>query len=370
MAPSPEKHKIDAAAVKASVSILGIARKYGLQLQRKGREYSALSPFKAERTPSFFIDDRKGLFKCFASGEGGDVIRFVQLMEACDFHTALGRLCGDAGLDDPLEREKRARAYERRRKSAEQDAAEKAARAIRGAALIWGAAMPAAGTPVETYLRSRGIDLDALAGLYGWRVPPSLRWHPHVSYAVGDGRFRSGPAMIGIAVRDIRGRRHLAGVHRTWLAEDGSGKADIDQPKKTLGQMSGAYTQLSPICDEAVIGEGYETVLSVMAALAKGGRRICGISGLFLGNICGAGLRRDGAPRGEIPIEPDPKRPGMMLPERIRRVILLKDADGKRPDDTDRFLRRAATKFQRAGLVVLVASPTIGDDFNDRVRVA
>ena len=60
----------------------------------------------------------------------------------------------------------------------------------------------------------------------------------------------------------------------------------------------------------------------------------------------------------------------MMLPERIRRVILLKDADGKRPDDTDRFLRRAATKFQRAGLVVLVASPTIGDDFNDMARLA
>jgi hypothetical protein len=212
VAPSPEKHESDAAAVKASVSILDIARTYGLRLQREGREYSALSPFKAERTPSFFIDDRKGLFKCFASGEGGDVIRFVQLMEACDFHTALARLCGAAGLDDPAEREARARAYERRRKSAEQEAADKAARAIRGAARIWGAATPAEGTPVETYLRSRGIDLDALAGLYGWRVPPSLRWHPNVSYAVGNGQFRSGPAMIGIAVRDIRGRRHLAGV--------------------------------------------------------------------------------------------------------------------------------------------------------------
>jgi hypothetical protein len=33
-------------------------------------------------------------------------------------------------------------------------------------------------------------------------------------------------------------------------------------------------------------------------------------------------------------------------------------------------LRLAATKFQRTGLVVMVASPTIGDDFNDMARVA
>lgn len=370
MAPSPKERRIDAAAVKGSVSILDIARQYGLKLQRKGREYTALSPFKVERTPSFFIDDSKGLFKCFASGEGGDVIRFVQLMDGCSFKVALDRLCGEVGLDDPVERERRAREYEKQRKSEEEKSAERAAGAIRAAGHIWRTAELAEGTPVETYLRSRGIDLDALVGLYGWRVPPSLRWHPHVRYAVGDRQYRFGPAMVGIAVRDIRGHRHLSGAHRTWLAEDGCDKADIEQPKKTLGSLFGALTQLSPLCEEAVIGEGYETTLSVMAALARGGRRVCGISGLFLGNICGAGARRDRAPCGEITIEPDPKRPGLMLPEGIHRVLLLKDADGKRPEDIDCFLRRAATKFQRAGLEVAIASPTLGDDFNDMVRAA
>ena len=94
------------------------------------------------------------------------------------------------------------------------------------------------------------------------------------------------------------------------------------------------------------------------------------LSDTTLGNICGAGIRRDRAPRGEIPIEPDPKRPGLTLLAGIRRVILLKDADGKRPEDIDRFLRRAATKFQRAGLEVAIASPTLGDDFNDMARAA
>lgn len=358
---------IDADAVKSAVSILDVAQGYGLQLRREGREWRGLSPFKPERTPSFYVDPAKGLFKDFASGEGGDVIRLVQLMDACDFVTALRKLMGEAGLDDPADRERRARAYRERQRSLEERQAEATARRISQAASIWRGCEAAEGTLVETYLRARGIDIDAFPGVYGWLIPPMLKFHPAVRYVEFGSRAIDivGPAMVGLAQREILGRVHPCGVHRTWLAPDGQGKAALPCPKKTMGQLLGASTVLSPVAEDCVLGEGFETALTVMAALARAGRRVHAVSGLFLGNITGAGIKRKDAPRDEISIVPDASRPGLMLPAGVRRLWLLKDADGKRPQDIDRHLRRAATKFQRLGLQVYVASPTLGHDFND-----
>jgi DNA primase len=356
--------RLDIAAIKQAVSLLDIAQSYGIKLRRQGREWSGLSPFKAEKTPSFYVDERKGLFKCFASGEGGDVIRFVQLMDGCDFAQAIERLRTQAGIADPGRRAQLARIYEQRRRDAEIEKAEQDQRHIAVASGMWHASQSGHGSPVETYLAARGIDLDALERVYGWRVPPALRFHPNCRARMDDIAWE-GPAMLGVCAREVLGRKHLVGVHRTFIAPDGRGKADCPQPKMTLGGLYGAYTSLTPPATVAVLGEGYETVLSVLVAAARLGRRAYGVSGLFLGNICGAGIRRNGAPRTEISTEPDPQRPGLLLPDGVREVVLLKDADGKNPDDIDRFLRRAATKFQRRGLKVYIASPTLGDDFND-----
>ncbi len=358
------QHRIDTAAIKGAVSLLSTAQRYGLKLRRAGREHVALSPFKAEKTPSFYIDDRKGLFNDFASGEGGDVIRFVQLMEGCDFREAVAKLIGEAGLADPDVRVRRAVDYEAKAKSAEELAAVVQARNIGFAALTWKKSYPAPGTVVETYLASRGIDMDALEAVYGWRVPPTLRFHPEL-HQKRHGEIHIGPAMVGIVDRIVRGTRQFCGIHRTWLAADGTGKAAIPQNKMTLGQIMGTGTRLSPVGPVAVLGEGYETTLSVMAELARHGEVVFGLCGLFLGNITGMGIRTE---EPGVSIVPDERRPGLMLPEGVEEVILLKDADGKNPADIDRFMRRAATKFQRAGLRVRVASPELGMDFNDMVR--
>lgn len=362
-----KQQRIDTDAVKASISLLATAQRYGISVRRSGHEFVGLSPFKPERTPSFYIDDRKGLFKDFASGEGGDVIRFVQLMEGCHFRAALGRLLLDAGLDDPATRATRAREYAAKAKSHEELEAARESRNIGFASAIWRDSVPASGTLVEEYLAWRNIDLDALKALYGWRVPASLRFVPAL-HQKRHGQMHVGPAMVGIADRCILGNRQFSGVHRTWLAAEGHGKAPIEQPKLTLGSIFGASTRLSPVGPVAVLGEGYETTLSVMADLARHGETVFGVSGLFLGNITGGGIKPDDAPRGFISAEPDERRPGLMLPEEVREVILLKDADGKNPADIDRFMRRAATKFQRAGLRVRVACPEMGKDFNDMVR--
>jgi len=66
-----------------------LSRYYGLNFSNGdlvgpgGSQYSCLSPFKAERTPSFFVREVDGhwLFKDFSSGLGGSLIDFVLVKE-------------------------------------------------------------------------------------------------------------------------------------------------------------------------------------------------------------------------------------------------------------------------------------------------
>lgn len=49
-----------------------------VKLQKSGSSFKGLSPFVKEKTPSFFVSPSKQIFKCFASGKGGNVIEFLQ----------------------------------------------------------------------------------------------------------------------------------------------------------------------------------------------------------------------------------------------------------------------------------------------------
>lgn len=49
---------------------------------------------------SFYVNTEQQYYKCFACGEGGDLFKFVQKMEGCDFRTALLMLAGWYGLSD------------------------------------------------------------------------------------------------------------------------------------------------------------------------------------------------------------------------------------------------------------------------------
>jgi DNA primase len=72
-----------------------------VQLKRAGREYKGLSPFKTEKTPSFTVNDQKGFYHCFASGEHGDIFTFVMKTEGLSFTEAVERLAQEAGVPIP-----------------------------------------------------------------------------------------------------------------------------------------------------------------------------------------------------------------------------------------------------------------------------
>src|SRR4051794_25914893 len=87
-----------------------------VELRRAGvNRLTGLCPFHDERSPSFGIDPVKKVFHCFGCGEGGDVFKWVELIEGLDFTSSLESLADRFGVqleresEDPREAEQRAR---------------------------------------------------------------------------------------------------------------------------------------------------------------------------------------------------------------------------------------------------------------------
>ena len=72
-----------------------------VQLKKAGREWRGLSPFNAEKTPSFYVNDQKQFYHCFSSGKHGDVFTFLMETEGLSFPEAVERLAGEAGVPLP-----------------------------------------------------------------------------------------------------------------------------------------------------------------------------------------------------------------------------------------------------------------------------
>lgn len=60
-----------------------------VSLKKAGQNYRGLSPFKNEKTPSFFVSPSKGIFKCFSTGKGGNVVTFLMENEKLTYPEAL-----------------------------------------------------------------------------------------------------------------------------------------------------------------------------------------------------------------------------------------------------------------------------------------
>jgi DNA primase len=69
-----------------------------VSLKRKGREMVGLCPFHEDHKPSMNVSTTKQIFKCFACGAGGDVLKFIQMREGLTFSQAVERLAERAGI--------------------------------------------------------------------------------------------------------------------------------------------------------------------------------------------------------------------------------------------------------------------------------
>ena len=69
-----------------------------VNLKKRGKEFVGLSPFKNEKTPSFTVNDEKGFYHCFSTGEHGNIFDFAMKLENINFGEAVKLLAQRAGM--------------------------------------------------------------------------------------------------------------------------------------------------------------------------------------------------------------------------------------------------------------------------------
>ncbi len=254
-------------------------------------------------------------------------------------------------------------------------------------------------SPAACYLASRGLS-EALL----WNL--RLRCHSDLPYWHEGRQLGSFPAMLAAMVRNDG---VFGGVHITWLAPDGSGKAEIVDPdsgeilpskiaarKKMRGEKRGCHIELLRPdvgdADRLVIGEGIENVLSA-ALMMRGGAlwpATTWWTACDLGNLGGPSLGsvphpwerverngRDGtaswAPRMVTGPEPAwrPDWPAIAPPKSAREIVVLGDGDSD-PFATRNVVERARRRWTAGGFSVRPVFADDGIDFNDmwRARLA
>jgi hypothetical protein len=273
---------------------------------------TACCPAHGDRSPSLSIrdgDDGRLLLRCFA-GCSYEVVR--------DTLQGLGLLeKGRAPLGRPFMPR-----IPRRRPDPNLVLSQGDSNRTERALALWTASVPAAGTPVESYLTSRGLALPS---------GDMLRFHPGLKHPSG-GRW---PAMVALITRGFDGRP--LGVHRTFLARDGSAKAPVSPDKMMLGPSRGGVVRFAEATEKVMVGEGLETCLTVMQVM-------------------------DGAPTWAA-LSTSGLR-SLDLPTSVREVTVLADGD----DPGEAAARDAAQRWQREGRRVRIARPLLGTDFNDLLR--
>jgi DNA primase len=118
-------------------------------LKKAGREYRGLSPFKVEKSPSFFVNDQKGFYHCFASGEHGDIFTFLMKTEGLEFPEAVERLAAEAGVAIPKQVE---------RNVEQEDQRDRLYRLLEASAAYFENTLrTSAGSEARRYLEKRGL---------------------------------------------------------------------------------------------------------------------------------------------------------------------------------------------------------------------
>jgi len=144
------------------------------------------------------------------------------------------------------------------------------------------------------------------------------------------------PAIVAKVV-NIDG--NLIGVHRTFLQPDGSGKADVEPQKASLGPISGGAVRLAPAGDTLLIGEGIETCMAALQATAMPTWAALSTAGMV----------------------------ALLLPPIAREIIILADHDANGAGE--RAAHAAANRWLAEGRRVRIAMPPDpGSDFNDVLR--
>ena len=201
--------------------------------------------------------------------------------------------------------------------------------ATEAARRLWRRCRAIDGTHAEAYLVARGLARCRF---------PALRFHPSLIYR-DSGGVRRLPALVAAVTGDAGerpGHGAVCGVQRTWLDPRRPAKAGVASPRKALGRVHGHAVRFGePAAGTLLVGEGIETVLSIVTAVPT----VTAAAALSAGSL--------GA---------------FAPPPGIARLVIARDDDVEGERAAERLVRRCA----RTGVAAVVVEPQ-GGDFNDDI---
>ncbi len=266
--------------VRAAADIVKIVGDY-VKLRKAGVNLMGLCPFHSEKTPSFAVHPVKQIFHCFGCGVGGDVFKFVMLVENLPFPEALRRVAEKVGITLRETMDGGALEAGAQERAALYKIHEVAAKFFAGQL---GATVE--GRAARGYLADRGLS-DAVVGRFRLGYAPSegtaLTRHLTTAGFSVELLERS-----GLVLRDAEGKRHFDRFRRRIIfpVANESGKVVAfagralgdDQPKylnspetpiyikgRVLYHLDGAGSATRKL-EYAILVEGYMDCISVVAS--------------------------------------------------------------------------------------------------------
>jgi DNA primase len=282
----------DIAAVRERSPVDEVIGEY-LQLRNAGGgSVKGLCPFHDEKTPSFNVTPARGLWYCHGCAEGGDVIKFVQKIDALSFIEAVEKLAGRAGLELRYEQggyvPGQEQGQRRRLVEAHRIAAEFFAEKLVSPEAAHG----------REFLAQRGFTLDDAARFGVGYAPAS--WEDLTRHLRGRGFTEAELLASGLATQGRRGAMDRFRNRLTWpirelagdviafgarkLNPDEDGPKYLNTPETPLFHKSnvlyGADLAKREIAQrrQAVIVEGYTDVMACHLAGVPTAVATCGTS--------------------------------------------------------------------------------------------
>jgi hypothetical protein len=124
---------------------------------------------------------------------------------------------------------------------------------------LFDAGKPVLGTLAATYLQGRGIS----------RFGPALRYHPRIFLRQGEGDPDPPQRAPALLAKITEHRGQITGCARACLDPSTGGLAEIESPKRILGQLHGHAIRFWSGTDRSdlIVGEWLENTLSVGTVL-------------------------------------------------------------------------------------------------------